>query len=81
MDDSNTPTGKIISPYNWTKYNEDRTAFIESLKELKLDENVFRQRKQEWENEHTITIKLGEDLYNQFGINIYGDDYSVPAFE
>ena len=81
IDNSNTPTGKIISPYNWTKYNEDRAAFIESLKELKLDENVFRQRKQEWENEHTITIKLGEDLYNQFGINIYGDDYSVPAFE
>ena len=44
MDSSNTPTGKIISPYNWTKYNEDRSAFIESLKELKLDENTFRQR-------------------------------------
>jgi len=44
MDSSNTPTGKIISPYNWTKYNEDRAAFIKSLKELKLDESTFRQR-------------------------------------
>lgn len=78
MNEKGIPTGKILSPYNYSKYEQDRKDFIKELRELKLDEYTFRQRLDDWENEHNITIKLGEDLYNKYGINIYDN---VPDFE
>lgn len=80
MDNENVPTGKILSPYNWSKYEQDRADFISELNKLKLDEFTFRERLGEWEKEHNTTITLGQDLYYKFGINIYSGE-TAPDFE
>ena len=70
LDKEGNPTTKVISDYNYEKYQEDLNAYIESIHQ---DENIskadYSDLISEWINKHTKQVK-------EFGIKV-----SVPYLE
>lgn len=56
-DSSGNKTGRIISPYDYTKYDSERAKYIEELKKQHLSRSDFKSKLSYWETSHTKNIE------------------------
>lgn len=51
-------TGRLISNIDFIKFNKDRDAYIESLKEQNLPHYIIRSKIESWERRHMEPVKV-----------------------
>lgn len=61
-DSNGVPTGRIISDWDWTAFEEDRNSYIEQLKQEESDPFVIKSKIEAWEQLNMEPILVDEKL-------------------
>lgn len=60
LDSNGVPTGRIISDWDWAKFYEDRSAYIEELKQQTDDPFEIKSKVEAWESHNMELIVVDE---------------------
>lgn len=72
-------TGRIISNYDFEKFNKDREAYKESLIKQNLPYYTIKSKLESWERKHTQVVQLYPDVEKESLVPIYTK--SIDVFE
>jgi hypothetical protein len=57
LDSNGNKTGRIISPYDYDKFDKERKQYIEDLKKKHLSRSDFASKLAFWDSAHTKAIE------------------------
>lgn len=67
-------TGRIISDYDFERFNKERTAYIEKLKKEGTPYYIMKSKVESWERKHTEEVLTNQDLERIERLPIYKKD-------